>query len=277
MIVRGDVFGQRLPDQHRAVVRDVDDRDGANGARAGLRPQQPERAGVLVEQERSGVLADAHRAAGSPLAREQQLAPFDALPLVEIPVTDHPGGLDDQHVAGVRPLLHRLDQPGEVTLPEALLLAPVVVDRRRCEGDGLTVGGTVRVEGVTGEGQQPGAERRRLRGDLRLFQRSGADRDPGLLRPGEEPVAQAQRGDAVVPVVVAQRVEQGLRLIEAAERDEVAGVRVLGDRVGSIGHLALPQLGPHVERLQLLDRVRARPHAHRLAHQRVEVDHDVVA
>ena len=58
---------------------------------------------------------------------------------------------------------------------------------------------------------------------------------------------------------------------------QVARLRVLGDRVGGGGDRTAARLGAHVQRLELLQRVRAAAHAQAAAHRRVQVDQDPVA
>ena len=93
----------------------------------------------------------------------------------------------------------------------------------------------------------------------------------------QQPVAQPQRGDAVVPVVLGDLVELRLPGGRVPRVAQVARLGVLGDRVGRGRHLALPRLVAHVEGFELLQRVRAAAHPQAAAHGRVQVDEHAVA
>ena len=105
---------------------------------------------------------------------------------------------------------------------------------------------------------------------LGLRGRFDAGRRPaaGLPGAGDEPVAQQQRGEAVVAVVVADLVEQ---------RD-LAGLAVpVVDDDAVAARDNLRRAGRHVEALEALDRVARLADAHRLAHHPVQVHHAVRA
>ena len=118
--------------------------------------------------------------------------------------------------------------------------------------------------------------RRRLIGPLGRID-VGRRHEIRLARPLDEPVAEATRRHAVVPVVVGEVVEHRLRGGRVAGIREGARLDVLHDRVVAALHVARAHLGAHVERFELLDRVRARPDPQRPADDRVEIDEHALA
>ena len=273
-----------------AVVEDLEHPHGVLGARAGPQALPRERRGGVVEHEQLG--ADAEPRPGRDAPAQQQLATVDAMLVFAVPALRHrgSGGVDHEHVAVVLPRLEGLLDAEEVRPPEALRLAVVVVDRRRREGERGVVGVAVGVVGRPGEPLQLDRERGGLvdlAGRLRGLdeQRLGHGLDTGLAGEPEQPVAQPQRRHAVVAVVVGEVVEHVLRgrradepggRVELPGGEQFAGAHVLEDRVAARLHLGLAQLGAHVERLELLDRVRPAAHPHRPLHDRVEVDEHAV-
>jgi hypothetical protein len=163
--------------------------------------------------------------------------------------------------------------------PERLLLALVVVDR----AGGERRGGAVPRRGRVGVHRQRSCDGAELDRGPGVFDRLAGwqGRDAPIGGEPEQPVAQPQRGDAVVSVVVGDGLEAPpplgpLALVGRGELRTRLGV--LGDGLGPARHPALiAQFVAHVERFELLDRVGARADPQSSTHDRVEVDEHVLA
>src|SRR5690606_35554088 len=159
--------------------------------------------------------------------------------------------------------------------PEALALAAVVVDRGTREAERALLGAALRVGRLAREGAQAQAAGTLGRlvpagGGLALTWRGpGAHPTRGSLL--DEPVAQRERRAAVVLVVVGDLGEKCLGLAVPAFLAQQAVTGVLLDRVARGRDLPRAGLG-QVERLDLLEGVRARAPAQRPAHDGKQVD-----
>ena len=253
------------------VVELLDDLDLAGDVGPAGRHGRRERRGPRVEREGGPALQPGPR---RDVAAQRDLPALGASPgLGDVPRLAHGRALriDREDAARVGPERERLAQPLEVPLPERLGLARVVVDRRGAEPQRIGVGGIALLLGAPGErqGEQGGLV-------AALGPAVGRGRaDVGLDGAGDEPVAEAPGGDAVVPVVGGQVVEDLPRRRLVAPGEEVARLDVAQDRVAALLHVLGPDLVAHVERLELLDRVRARPDPEPAAHHGVEVDEEV--
>ncbi len=225
------------------------------------------------------------RDAAHRLALEPQDAPCRPGPWRQVPGLDDLATLDDEDTVGAPPVAHRGAQPLEVRLPHRLVLTGVEEHRRRDEGHGLLLGGPLvwpdpveartqeRLEADEGHPLVGRSLHRRFGHGRRVLRRraSGARAGP----PCQQPVAQHPRRHAVVAVVGGDLVEQrgGVgQPLGVAGRHELV---VDDDRVGGVGDGRLPR--GHVERLELLDRVRALRDPDGGAHDGVQVDEDAVA
>ena len=220
------------------------------------------------------------RVPGAKRAPDEQVPAVGALPVVAVPVAHDLGliGIHPHHVPRVLPEADRLPQSQEVHRPEALGLARVVVDGRSGQPEGPFVGGRLlsarrrrrglQFVGASCEGDR--TRRRLVRAALRF---AVVDRPhTELRREALQPIAQAQGGDAVVAVVLRDVVEDALRRLVVAVRPELAGLDELHDRLVALLHVAGAHVIAHVERLELLDRVRRRADPQRPADDRVEID-----
>ena len=242
---------------------------------AGLAGLRERRVGGVVEQER--LLAELERTARRRLTFDAQHPGQVAVAAHQTPVAFDRDTRHDQHVAGGRPLVDGIAQPVEVLLPELLALPAVVVDGGGRQGDRGLVGRAVAGRRIRHLGRQRQVHRAGFpHREVESQVPGGRARDAGLVGAGEQPVAQAQRGEAVVLVVVGDGVELGLGGIRLPGPEQVSGVGVLGDRVGGIVD-ALTVLVAHVERFELLDRIAARAHPQALLDHGVEVHEHVVA
>lgn len=97
------------------------------------------------------------------------------------------------------------------------------------------------------------------------------------LRLPDQPVAQPQRGIAVVLVVVGDALQQRACLVLPAVVAVIAVVGVRDHRCGGVGDVAVARLLRHVQRFELLDAVGPFADAQAPAHHRIQIDEDVVA
>ena len=120
-----------------------------------------------------------------------------AFPRRGVPVGDDGGGLDEEHVAGVRPLVDRCGQPVEVRPPERLVLPAVVAERGGEHRVGLLVGRALASGRVAGEGEQGGLQRVGILGRVVRRSSSRRVREVGWGVPGDavlrRPLAQPAR------------------------------------------------------------------------------------
>ena len=186
--------------------------------------------------------------------------------------------IDNEHVPGLGPGIEGLIEPVEVLPPELLGLPPVVAGGGGNHGDGPLVVGQ---RAVLRQGLEVLAQRDFLRaghnvvdaGKGRLIHPLGAR---FVWDQAKQPVAQPQRGEAIVFVVVADGFQDppGLGIVNA----QLPGVLGVGDD-GGAGVLDIPaaQVLAHVERLELLDRIRALGDQQRVADRVVEIHQQTVA
>src|SRR5690606_24776463 len=111
------------------VVADLEDRHPARGPGTRITATLGHWRRLVVEDVRLGDSAGFDGRPRRPHPAQAQVPAVDPLTGFPEPVAFDEGTVDDEYVACLRPLLHRLHEPREVPPPERLVLAPVVVER----------------------------------------------------------------------------------------------------------------------------------------------------
>ncbi len=247
-----------------------------------------ERGVVDHEHLRAGL----HGAAGAEPSRQVQHPPRAPVVLARLP----PAGVEDlQHVAHV-PDRAFAAQPLEVLPPVRLVLPAVVVQRgseqraRRRRHPAEQRLGQLAPLPLLRRLLQPGPGRASRSGRTDQPDPVRLHPDPVRLHPdpvrlhlapaggqrcvplGEQPVPQPHRGQAVVPVVLGQLGHLRLEPVMVTGRAQLLGPYVGEHGVATGGDaVGVAQLVPHVQRLELLDRVGPLGDAHRVLHAGVQV------